>query len=286
VIGMLRRTLARLEVSSRTLYALVEPRSCFAGTLAELAFAADRTYMLALDDAARAPKLALSPMNFGAYPMVNGQTRLGRRLSGDAGAIEAARGRIGESLDAREALAFGLVTATPDDIDWPDEIRIALEERAAMSPDALTGLEANLRFGGHETMQIIERVFLLQRVDIFAATASQHLARIALVTREVEVDDGAVLLHADQPADAMYVVIDGELRASARGATRSITAGEAVGALALLDDTPLALDVRAVKNSRLLRLTKRDLHDLLHDHPDLAVSLLHGMATRLRGMAT
>jgi len=140
--------------------------------------------------------------------------------------------------------------------------------------------------GGHETMQIIERVFLLQRVDIFAATASQHLARIALVTREVEVDDGAVLLHADQPADAMYVVIDGELRASARGATRSITAGEAVGALALLDDTPLALDVLAVKNSRLLRLTKRDLHDLLHDHPDLAVSLLHGMATRLRGMTS
>ena len=115
---------------------------------------------------------------------------------------------------------------------------------------------------------------------------SQHLARIALVTREVEADDGAVLLHADQPADAMYVVIDGELRASARGATKSITAGEAVGALALLDDTPLALDVRAVKNSRLLRLTKRDLHDLLHDHPDLAVSLLHGMATRLRGMAS
>jgi benzoyl-CoA-dihydrodiol lyase len=153
VIGMLRRTLARLEVSSRTLYALVEPRSCFAGTLAELAFAADRTYMLALDDAARAPKLALSPMNFGAYPMVNGQARLARRLSGDASAIEAARGRIGESLDAREALASGLVTATPDDIDWQDEIRIALEERAAMSPDALTGLEANLRFGGAETMQ-------------------------------------------------------------------------------------------------------------------------------------
>ena len=142
-----------VDTRSRTLYALVEPRSCFAGTLAELAFAADRTYMLALDDAARAPKLVLSPMNFGAYPMVNGQSRLGRRLSGDARTIEAARGRIGESLDAREALASGLVTATPDDIDWPDEIRIALEERAAMSPDALTGLEANLRFGGAETMQ-------------------------------------------------------------------------------------------------------------------------------------
>jgi benzoyl-CoA-dihydrodiol lyase len=152
VTGMLRRTFARLDVSSRTLFALVEPGSCFAGTLAELAFAADRTYMLALDDPARAPKLTLSPMNLGAYPMVNGQTRLGRRLSGDGKAIEAARGRIGEALDAREAMAFGLVTATPDDIDWPDEIRIALEERAAMSPDALTGLEANLRFGGSETM--------------------------------------------------------------------------------------------------------------------------------------
>ena len=152
VIGMLRRTFARLDVSSRTLFALVEPGSCFAGTLAELAFAADRTYMLALDDSARAPKLALSPMNFGAYPMVNGQSRLGRRFSGDAKAIDEARGRIGEALDARAALEAGLVTATPDDIDWPDEIRIALEERAAMSPDALTGLEANLRFGGAETM--------------------------------------------------------------------------------------------------------------------------------------
>ncbi|HEX3061059.1 MAG TPA: hypothetical protein VHP55_00260, partial [Usitatibacter sp.] len=152
VIGMLRRTFARLDISSRTIFALVEPGSCFAGTLAELAFAADRIYMLALDDAARAPKLALSPMNFGAYPMVNGQSRLGRRFSGDAQAIDAARGRIGEALDARAALEAGLVTATPDDIDWPDEIRIALEERAAMSPDALTGLEANLRFGGSETM--------------------------------------------------------------------------------------------------------------------------------------
>jgi benzoyl-CoA-dihydrodiol lyase len=153
VIGMLRRTLARLDVSSRTLYALVEPGSCFAGTLAELALAADRTYMLSLEDAQRAPKLALSAMNFGAYPMVNGQSRLARRFCDDAGTIEAARGRIGELADAREALAFGLVTAAPDDIDWPDEIRIALEERAAMSPDALTGLEANLRFGGRETMQ-------------------------------------------------------------------------------------------------------------------------------------
>ena len=135
-------------------------------------------------------------------------------------------------------------------------------------------------------MQAIERVFLLQRVDIFADTPSHHLARIALLTREVEADEGAVLLHADEPADAMYVVIDGELRASFKGSSTSIAAGEAVGALALLDDKPFALEVRAAKISRLLRLTKRDLDDLLHDHPDLAVSLLHGMAARLRGMVS
>ena len=135
-------------------------------------------------------------------------------------------------------------------------------------------------------MQVIERVFLLQRVDIFANTPSQHLARIALLTHEVEADEGAVLLHADQPADAMYVVIDGELRASFKGSSTAVVAGEAVGALALLDDMPFALDVRATKVSRLLRLTKRDLDDLLHDYPDLAVSLLHGMAARLRGMVS
>ena len=140
--------------------------------------------------------------------------------------------------------------------------------------------------GGRGTMQVIERVFLLQRVDIFANTPSQHLARIALLTREVEADVGAVLLHADQPADAMYIVIDGELRASFKGSSTAVVAGEAVGALALLDDMPFALDVRATKVSRLLRLTKRDLDDLLHDYPDLAVSLLHGMAARLRGMVS
>ncbi len=153
VTGFLRRTLARLDVSSRTIYTLIEPGSCFAGTLAELAFAADRTYMLAPDDAARAPRLTLSEMNFGAYPMVSGQTRLERRFHAEAKAIEASRAKIGAPLDAREALALGLVTATPDDIDWADEIRVALEERAAMSPDALTALEANLRFGGAESME-------------------------------------------------------------------------------------------------------------------------------------
>jgi benzoyl-CoA-dihydrodiol lyase len=151
VTGLLRRTLARLDVSSRTLYALVEPGSCFAGTLAELALAADRTYMLASADPER-PRLTLSAMNFGACPMVNGRTRLARRLCDDAAALHAAHGAIGMPLDASRALELGLVTAAPDEIDWPDEIRMALEERASMSPDALSGMEANLRFGGAESM--------------------------------------------------------------------------------------------------------------------------------------
>lgn len=152
-IGVLRRTLARLDVSSRTLFALIEPGSCFAGTLAELAFAADRTYMLALpDDADRAPRLALSEANFVLYPMVNDQTRLARRFYDEAAPLQAARAAIGQALDADQAHALGLVTAAPDDIDWDDEIRIAIEERSAMSPDALTGLEANLRFASKENM--------------------------------------------------------------------------------------------------------------------------------------
>jgi benzoyl-CoA-dihydrodiol lyase len=157
-IGALRRTLARLDVSSRSLFALVEAGSCFAGTLAEVAFAADRTYMLALpDDAARAPKLVLNEFNFGFFPMVNDQSRLQRRFYEEAAPLEAARVAIGKPLDADEALKLGLVTAAPDDIDWDDEIRIAIEERAAMSPDALTGLEANLRFASQENM--LTRIF-------------------------------------------------------------------------------------------------------------------------------
>ncbi|RIX80624.1 2,3-epoxybenzoyl-CoA dihydrolase [Acidovorax cavernicola] len=152
-IGALRRTLARLDVSSRSLFALVEAGSCFAGTLAELAFAADRTYMLALpDDADRAPKLVLNEFNFGFFPMVNDQSRLQRRFYEEAAPLEAARAAAGQALDADEAVKLGLVTAAPDDIDWDDEIRIAIEERAAMSPDALTGLEANLRFASKENM--------------------------------------------------------------------------------------------------------------------------------------
>ncbi len=152
-LGALRRTLARLDVSSRSLFALVEPGSCFAGTLAELAFAADRTYMLALpDDAARAPRLTLGEINFGALPLVTDQSRLARRFHEEEAPLAAARAAIGQALDADAALGLGLVTAAPDDIDWDDEIRIALEERASMSPDALTGMEANLRFSGKENM--------------------------------------------------------------------------------------------------------------------------------------
>ncbi|QLA81339.1 benzoyl-CoA-dihydrodiol lyase [Acidovorax sp. JMULE5] len=152
-IGALRRTFARLDVSSRSLFALVESGSAFAGSLAELAFAADRTYMLALpDDAERAPKLTLNEFNFGLLPMVNDQSRLQRRFYEETAPLEAARAVAGKPLDADAALALGLVTAAPDDIDWDDEIRIAIEERAAMSPDSLTGLEANLRFASKENM--------------------------------------------------------------------------------------------------------------------------------------
>jgi len=152
-IGALRRTLARLDVSSRTLFALIEPGSCFAGTLAELAFAADRAYMLALpDEPERTPRLTLNELNFGTFPLVTDQSRLARRFHEEAEVLDAARAAIGKALDADEAFALGLVTAAPDDIDWADEIRIAIEERTAMSPDALTGLEANLRFSGRENM--------------------------------------------------------------------------------------------------------------------------------------
>ncbi len=152
-IGALRRTLARLDVSSRSLFALVEAGSCFAGTLAELAFAADRAYMLALpDDAEKAPSLTLDEFNFGFFPMVNDQSRLQRRFYEETAPMEAARAAAGKPLDADAAMALGLVTMAPDDIDWNDEIRIAIEERAAMSPDALTGLEANLRFASQENM--------------------------------------------------------------------------------------------------------------------------------------
>jgi benzoyl-CoA-dihydrodiol lyase len=156
-IGMLRRTFARLDVTSRTLFALIDKGSCFAGTLLELALAADRQYMLALPDDAARPRIALSEMNFGLYPAVHRKSRIAARFYGEEVPLAAARATMGTALDASEALALGLVTAAPDELDWNDEVRIAIEERASLSPDALTGMEANLRFGPGETMET--RVF-------------------------------------------------------------------------------------------------------------------------------
>ena len=153
--GMLRRTLARLDVTSRTLIALIEPGSCFAGTLLELALAADRAYMA--DFTEHAPSLAVSELNLGTYPRVDGKSRLSGRFYGDVGTIGAIARTVGQPITPKQALELGLITAAPDDIDWRDEIRLMLEERASLSPDALTGMEANLRFGGAETLET--RVF-------------------------------------------------------------------------------------------------------------------------------
>lgn len=152
-IGLLRRTLSRLDLSSRSLFALIEPGSCFVGTYLELALACDRSYQLALpDDEDRAPKITVAETNFGIFPMVTGQSRLGRRFYDEQPALEAVRAKAGQALVADAAFAIGLVTSNPDDIDWTDEVRIAIEERVSMSPDALTGMEANLRFNGLENM--------------------------------------------------------------------------------------------------------------------------------------
>ena len=152
-IGLMRRTFSRLDLSSRSLFALIESGSCFVGSLLELALACDRSYHLALpDDPASAPRIAVSETNFGLFPMVTGQSRLGRRFYDEAAAMNAVRASSGQTLDANAAFDLGLVTAIPDDLDWADELRIAIEERVSMSPDALTGLEANLRFNGQENM--------------------------------------------------------------------------------------------------------------------------------------
>ena len=143
-LGYLRRSFSRLDVVSRSIFAIIEPGSCFAGTLMELALAADRSYML---DAEGGPQIALSELNFGAYPMANGLSRLETRFCGELAGLPK-----NEMLDAQKATRLGLVTATPDDIDWEDEVRIAIEERVSLSPDALTGMEASLRFAGRETM--------------------------------------------------------------------------------------------------------------------------------------
>jgi benzoyl-CoA-dihydrodiol lyase len=151
-----KRVLKRIDVTSRTLVTLVEPGSCFVGTLAELVFAADRSYMLIgshQGDNRPPPAIELSAMNFGPYPMSHGLTRLESRFQADASELEAARKKIGEAIDAEEAEALGLVTFALDDIDWDDEIRVFFEERASFSPDSLTGMEANLRFVGPETME-------------------------------------------------------------------------------------------------------------------------------------
>ena len=158
VVHYLKRTLKRLDVTSRSLVALIEPGSAFAGTLLELALACDRQYMLDgvfedVDPDAEPARITVTGANDGLYPMGNGLTRLRSRFYGDDDALTAVRGRTGEALDAAAAAELGLVTAAPDDIDWDDEIRIALEERAALSPDALTGMEANHRFVGPETLE-------------------------------------------------------------------------------------------------------------------------------------
>jgi len=149
-LGYLRRTLARLDVSSRSMFAVIGKGSCFAGTLLELALAADRSFML--DAEQGGPTIALGSLNFGAYPMVNGESRLSAHYCGEVPALER-----GKALDAKAAEAAGLVTTAPDELDWEDEVRIAVEERASLSPDALTGMEASLRFTGRENM--LTRVF-------------------------------------------------------------------------------------------------------------------------------
>jgi benzoyl-CoA-dihydrodiol lyase len=157
-----KRVLKRLDVTSRSLFALIEPGSCFAGALLELALACDRQYMLdgflEEDSQEGEPaQIVLSESNFGSFPMGNGLSRLASRFYGDEDHVAKLRQEAGRRLDAREALELGLVTDAPDDIDWDDEIRIMLEERASLSPDALTGMEANHRFVGPETME--SRIF-------------------------------------------------------------------------------------------------------------------------------
>jgi benzoyl-CoA-dihydrodiol lyase len=157
VLGMMRRTFARLDVTSRSIFAFIEPGTCFAGTLAELALSADRVYMLDSQEAAAPATINLSGMNFGPLPMVNHLSRLAARFQRDPERMESLRKLIGKSLPPREALEAGLVTAAPDDLDWKDEVRQAIESRVALSPDGLTGLESNLRFGLPETKE--SRIF-------------------------------------------------------------------------------------------------------------------------------
>jgi benzoyl-CoA-dihydrodiol lyase len=156
MIGFYKRTVKRLDTTSRSLFALIEPGSCFAGALAEIAFAADRSFMLEgqfeEDDAPKPPAvIRLDEFNMDVLPMSNDMSRLQVRFLGSADELAAAQAAVGRDLDAAEALELGLITSAPDDIDWEDEIRLVVEERKSFSPDALTGMEANLRFAGQET---------------------------------------------------------------------------------------------------------------------------------------
>ena len=156
VLGMLRRTLARLDVTSRSMYAIIEPGSCFAGTLFELALASDRIFIRDAQDLPESEPpafVALSKINFGALPMPNHQSRLQSRFNNDDSQLSMLQQKLGAKLNPQEALDAGLVTVAPDDLDWEDELRQAIESRAALSPDGLTGLEANLRFGPNETLE-------------------------------------------------------------------------------------------------------------------------------------
>ena len=152
-LGYLRRALARLDVSSRTIFSLIDEGSCFAGTLFEIALASDRIFMLSETESGDNPNIALSRLNFSSFPMVNHLSRLQNRFYDHADQYKALEPLENELLGAEKAHSLGLVTFTPDDIDWDDEIRIALEERSSLSPDALSGMEANLRFAGPETME-------------------------------------------------------------------------------------------------------------------------------------
>jgi benzoyl-CoA-dihydrodiol lyase len=156
VLGMMRRTFARLDVTSRSMYSVVEPASCFAGTLFELALASDRIFMRDAQDLPEdeSPSfVALSKINFGALPMPNHLSRLSARFNQDESRLAILRENIGAKFTAHDSLDAGLVTVAPDDLDWDDELRQAIESRAALSPDGLTGLEANLRFGPNETIE-------------------------------------------------------------------------------------------------------------------------------------
>jgi len=156
ILAYWKRLLKRIDMTSRSLVALVEHGSCFTGVLAEILFAVDRTYMMEDEfegDNRPLATITLGDSNFGPYPMSNDLTRLETRFLGEPDSVATAKARIGEALDAAEAEALGLVTEILDDIDWEDEIRIFMEERASFSPDAMTGMEANLRFAGPETME-------------------------------------------------------------------------------------------------------------------------------------